>query len=203
MSADTYFGILGYARPLSLADLSRAAEAALGRLGFTRSGPDTFADQRSRTLTIALGSPGAPGGCQHAWSAWAVFPIKFSEYESYGGELYVSVTRELAAATPTVLARSCHPMGLDFIECSELEGDVNYVDWLQYFGPELVQRLGLQRLRSAGFLSTETLTSGGLLALAKAEYLGECRNRRAIIESLGITPRRMLVRGMQVNWLGS
>ena len=59
---------------------------------------------------------------------------------------------------------------------------------------------------SAGFLQLEEFPDGAFLGLAKAEYTGEYRDRRGLVQRLGLTPRRMMGRNpktgepIEVNW---
>lgn len=89
---------------------------------------------------------------------------------------------------------SFHPVGVSLIAERELEGRVDYVDWIQYYGPDVAAAIGVDRIRTAGFHFLEESADGAFLAPAKAGYTDEYSNRKTIVERLGIAPGRIMGR---------
>ena len=186
--------MIGYVDPLPADDLSRRVESGLIAVGFCKNAAKgTYTNQLGQSVHCSYGTPTATQW-PNSWPAWAVFPIDYETYEAYGSPLFVSVFRALCRATTPVLARSFHPIGVDMINPGELEGRVDYIDWIQYYGVRVSTALDPVRVRAAGFHHLEELSDGAFLAMAKPEYTGEFLNRRAIVERLGLSPRRIMAR---------
>ena len=198
--------MIGYVDLLPVEDLCRRVESGLAAVGFSEQiAKGTYTNPLGQSVHCSYG---APTGTQwpNSWPAWAVFPIDYADYEAYGAPLFVSVFRALCRATTPVLARSFHPIGVDMINPGELEGQVDYVDWIQYYGVRVTAALDPGRVRTAGFHHLEEFPDGAFLAMAKPEYTGDYCNRRAIVERLGLSPRRIMARNpptgepTEVNW---
>ena len=186
--SDRHFGIIGYVAPVPIEKLNEQVRVGLASISFTKATDGTCVDVEGRIINCTCGIP-------TGWPpAWALFPIDYDAYNRYGAKLFVSAFRAICRATSSLLARSFHPVGVSLIAERELEGRVDYVDWIQYYGPAVGAAIGVERIRTAGFHLLEEFPDGAFLALAKAEYTGEYLNRKAVVEGLGIAPRRIMAR---------
>jgi hypothetical protein len=149
-----------------LPDLDRG----LAQAGFALSGATGGLDDFRRTYASPSGPVirccGSVGGLDSRpgwtgkWTSWAFFPIEYSELGAFAeGQLAMAI-RQACVETRTMLGRSFHPGGGGGMDRSELDGRVDYVDWAQYYGPDVSAALGADRISDAGFHSVERLPNG-------------------------------------------
>jgi len=204
--SDRHFGLMGYVDLQLGQDLGPRVDSGLADAGFSRgASAGAYADASGRSVRCSWGGP-TGSRWPDSLPAWAVFPIDYDTYEAYGAAVFVSVFRALCRATTPILARSFHPIGVDMIHQSELDGKVDYVDWIQYYGPRVAAAIGPDRIRAAGFHQLEEFPDGSVLAMAKAHYIDDFPNRKTIVDTLGLTPRSIFARNpktgepMKINW---
>lgn len=171
-------------------DLLRAADTAAIGLGFRRV---AFEDGRWPKAIYATTQEGglvpAAFECEGKWWQCAVFPIQEQTFAEVGGEKLGAFIEELCVRLDAVLGRSFAEDGHGAPKMNETDGTLEYVDWLQYFGPQLVAQWGVERLRHAPFERVRVLANGaGSLWLGPDPYeqQGRLRLRRPIAEFLGI-----------------
>jgi hypothetical protein len=92
------------------------------------------------------------------------------------------------AAVDATLARSDPGPGHGFVQESELDGAIAFIDWYQYFSPRVVQRLGRERLLSApAFRITEDEHGAIVMLLSAGPWEDFSRSR--VAAHLGVTLR--------------
>jgi hypothetical protein len=200
MGADTYFGFMAYVGNGEV-DILPDLDRGLAQAGFALSGATGGLDDFRRTYASPSGPVirccGSVGGLDSRpgwtgkWTSWAFFPIEYSELGAFAeGQLAMAI-RQACVETRTMLGRSFHPGGGGGMDRSELDGRVDYVDWAQYYGPDVSAALGADRISDAGFHSVERLPNGAHLALTRPGYLDRwpIDERRPLLDRLGIVPR--------------
>jgi hypothetical protein len=200
MNGDPYFGFLAYIGEADIGAMLSGLDRGLAHAGFAVSAV-TGADQFDRTYTSPAGvtlrccgslrGHDPRDGWTGTWGAWAFFPIAYSDLGAFGEGQLVEAIRDACVATRAVLGRSFHTGGIGHIDRGELDGRVDYVDWIQYYGPEVSAVLGAERIQHAGFHSVQRLPGGAHLALTRPGYLDRwpIEERRPLLARLGIAPR--------------
>jgi hypothetical protein len=139
--------------------------------------------------------------------AWSFGPLQAVEVEALSIELFLDVIAAACIATDATLGRTCHASGLDRITAAELQGAVDMMTWVQYFGPSISARLGCKRLHSAPFHSVAHLANEAHLART-THGPGDTwpwSMRRPLMDLLGLAPRRLYIgRGQdeEIRWCG-
>jgi hypothetical protein len=201
MGADEYFGFLAYVGERDIDGVLSGLDRGLARAGFVlseSSGDVSF----KRTYASPSGTPirccGSVSGLAtqslmpDKWGVWAFFPIEYSELRQFAEGQLVTAIREACVETRTVLGRSFHTGGICGVNREELDGRVDLIDWIQYFGPDVSGVLGQVRIQEAGFHSVQRLTNGANLALTRPGYLDDWPREglRPLMDRLGLVPRR-------------
>ncbi len=76
----------------------------------------------------------------------------------------------------------------------ELDGQLEFVDWVQYWAEPIVRRWGVEQLRRGPFSRVEERERGAYLVLLADEPDAEGMSRRAAAEFLGIELRPLFVK---------
>jgi hypothetical protein len=209
---DDYFGFLAYVDALAAQRLTESLDAAFADLAFhVTVGTTQTAEAFSRTYEHpsgwSLSCAGATGDLDTrpgwaGWRAWGLHHITYEQVRSLPNDVLVDAIGEACVRTASVLGRSYDSSGSSAIEVEELIGQVNILDWLQYFGPEASVRIGAGRIRTAGFFAIKALPNGGHLARTRDTYLDEWpfAERRPVVDRLGITPRKLLLKVAANEW---
>jgi hypothetical protein len=139
--------------------------------------------------------------------SWSFGPLHAIEIEALSTEGFLDVIAAACIATDAALGRTYHASGLDRITAEELQGAVDMMTWVQYFGPSISARLGCNTLHSAPFYSVAHLANDAHLART-APGPGDTwpwSIRRPLMDHLGLKPRRLYIgRGQDeaIRWCG-
>jgi hypothetical protein len=160
-----------FPHPAEVESCFRATDAVAGQLGLTPVSEGGGQSPSRRYARPGLDPIEIGFALEAPWAQWAIYPVSQSSYAAYGGALIEKLIVTTCEALDSRLGRSFHPGGIALVHAREVEGDVDCLDWLQYFGPPVVARIGLDRLRKAQFFSFEQREDGGCVAkLGESPY---------------------------------
>jgi hypothetical protein len=202
--SDTYFGLLSYVKSVDAPFAIGAIDAGMAAAGFalrqTSEGESVreYSNADGWRLKCITSLASGPSSFHDAdqWGVWGFFPVDYEDLARHGPAPLVTAFRDVCVRSRTVFGRSFSPKGFDLIERAELDGRIDFLGWIQYFGPAMSNAIGLARLEAAGFASFERLDNGGCLALTRPGYLDPFPPSVAkqIVDRLGITPRRIMTK---------
>ncbi len=211
MSED-HFGFMAYVDRGSAQDLPDLLDKGFQDASFVIERhvvhrPGEFARTYSHSSGWRLNCAGADGQSDsrpgwQGWPAWALLPIAHSQVVALPGNVLIDAIRVACMMSNTVIGRSFHPSGQTMLDLSELDGTVDMLDWLQYFGPQVTARVGAERISRAGFFAAEALSNGGYLVRTRETYLDEwpVDGRRTLVDALGIVPRVLRYKATADRW---
>lgn len=161
---------------------------------------------------LAYGIPGAEpivaGFDRHGeWLYFVAYPIPEVVFAQVGPDKLSGFLRDVCEQTGAALGRSYKEGAHAAATEREAEGEIEYLEWFQYFGTAIVARWGLQRLKDGPFHRVEVLPSGACaIWLWDSPFdQREAESTKRAAEYLGITLRPHFIRdssGKQVklNW---
>jgi hypothetical protein len=126
-------------------------------------------------------NPAAP------WSEFCV-SILDSHLERYGTDWIVELFKGLSIACNVGLSRTTAWGGVGFVREQELAGQLEFVDWFQYWAKPIVDRWGMAFLTAGPFHRVEAHSDGCTLLLT-AEPDDEGMSRKSAAEYLGVQLR--------------
>jgi hypothetical protein len=176
-------------RRLTEEDADRAFDNAASAIGLALAGVDREADSTTRKYC----DPG-------------VTPLDFSYtlrpicqavvlcgYDRPGSEPYApprlaEMFTRICAGLDADLGRSDLGGGYGLIRETELDGPLEFIDWYQYIGPRIVERMGRDRLLASPAFRMTTLESGAIvMQLATGPW--DDFSRTKVADHLGIRLR--------------
>ena len=92
----------------------------------------------------------------------------------------------ICAALDADIGRSDLGLGFGFVQESEVVGALEFVDWYQYFGPRVVERLGRERLLGSPAFQITEIECGAIVMLLAPDPWSENLSRRKVADYLGI-----------------
>jgi hypothetical protein len=123
---------------------------------------------------------------------WMIHQISRPRLESYGAERFARFFVAACAATDVELGRSSAAFCLGWPELSELDGPLEFVDWIQYWSAPIVARWGLEKLRSGPFHHIDAFPDGAAAVWLAPDPFSPAMSRAAAAEFLGITLRPLV-----------
>jgi len=124
-------------------------------------------------------------------SPWSELYVSVREHhlEEYGAEQLAELFAWLSDCTHARRGRTTGAVAPGFVRTDELDGQLEFVDWFQYWGASIVRRWGVSRLRAGPFHSVVTRADGAYVLLLAEQPDDETMSRRAAAEYLGIELR--------------
>jgi hypothetical protein len=100
-----------------------------------------------------------------------------------------SFAAKASARTAALVGRSFSYVDTaGYVTPEEVGGDLRWIDWLQYFGPEVVSRFGIERLRLLPAFAIQQLP-GGAVFIRATRLPTETFSRKESASILGIALR--------------
>src|SRR5262245_13765366 len=179
------------------ADVAAAHDAAAATVGMVLRGVE-------RSLSGTTRSYGEPGAAALGFSytleppcQLAMFSLHPDAVQSYAPVRVASMFTRVCEALDADIARSDFGSGYGLVQESELTGAVEFVDWYQYFGPRVVERIGLERLLDAPAFQVSETDRGGIVMLLASDPFSGHVSRTPIADHLGIKLRPLQARNPQ------
>ena len=119
------------------------------------------------------------------WSELHV-SIEDPHLEEYGAERLVRLLAWLSDEIGARLGRTTPVAAPGFVNPAELDGDVAFVDWFQYWAEPIIRRWGIPRLASGPFHRVEVRRNDACLLLLTAEPDDPMMSRQSAASYLGI-----------------
>jgi hypothetical protein len=123
---------------------------------------------------------------------WTIQRISRPHLESYGVERFARFFLAACAATEVELGRSDSAFCVGDPHTNELDGPLEFVDWIQYWSAPIVARWGLEKLRSGPFHRIDAFPDGAAAVWLAPDPFSETMSRAAAAEFLGITLRPLV-----------
>jgi hypothetical protein len=133
------------------------------------------------------------------WCQWALYPLEKEAFAAYGSNEIKAFLGDMCEATRVRLGRSFREGGFALVQERELTGQVDCLDWYQYFGPSLSEQFGRDVLAKGPFLEVERLKSGATAITMGASPFEEWVSIRTAAEYLGLSLRPMYTKDAQGN----
>jgi hypothetical protein len=106
--------------------------------------------------------------------------------ECYAPGRIADMFTRICVALDAPIGRSDLGLGHAFVNESEMDGDLAFVDWYQYLAPRIVDRLGRRRLLAAPAFQVTEHEGGGIVMLLADDPWSEGLARRPVADYLGI-----------------
>lgn len=184
-------------------EVGSSIERALAEMGVTF---------KQSSTGLVVGADGQPP-VNVSWPAqptrveFAVGPIDRATIESWRPAKIASLVKELWNSVGVELGRSFRGggAGQGIVRESELDGALEFVDWMQYLSPRQAARWPRTVLESAPFYHIEPMSNGGWFLLLGPEPFDGLMSRRAVADHLGIRlppliGKDMNGRPIELNW---
>ena len=110
--------------------------------------------------------------------------------ELYAPPRIAEAFTRICVALDADLARSDLGTGDALVQNEEISGAVGFIDWYQYFGPRIVERIGKERLLTSPAFRITELERGAVLMMLATGPWEEGWSRRPVAAHLGITMKR-------------
>jgi hypothetical protein len=123
---------------------------------------------------------------------WTIYQISRPRLESYGAERFARFFVAACAATDVELGRSSAAYCIGYPTPSELDGPLEFVDWIQYWSAPIVARWGLEKLREGPFHRIDPFPDGAAAVWLAPDPFSPAMSRAAAAEFLGITLRPLV-----------
>ena len=126
--------------------------------------------------------------------------------EQYAPPRIAEAFTSICTALDADLGRSDLGGGYGYIQERELEGPLEFIDWYQYLGPRIVERIGRERLLASPAFKITELDRDAILMMLAAGPWDEDWSRLAVANHLGITLRPATARNPKtgepivINW---
>lgn len=175
-------------------DVSRAHDEAAAAVGMVLLGIEADAQRTARRY-------GEPGGIALTFSYTLRPPCQLAMFGPYSPDLRPYEPLRIADMFTRVctvlhadIGRSDLGSGVGFVRESEVNGDLEFIDWYQYLGPRTVDRLGRERLLGAPAFQITEHKCGGVVMLLAPDPWSENFSRTRVADHLGIALRPLHAR---------
>jgi hypothetical protein len=202
------FGFHGFLPPLSsTAEAIEGVERAAAKVGLER-----VASREGQWPLVEYGRVGLKGlgislDPRGVWWQLGLYPVHRETFDLYGAELIGALLQEACIGLKVILGRSFKEDGHAIAKEAEIGGPVEYIEWLQFFGPSIVARWGLDCLQKGPFYRVKQCPDGSCaIWLWETPYdQAEAETTKRAAEYLGIKLRPHFIRDskgnlVQLNW---
>lgn len=142
---------------------------------------------------------------QEKWGQLLLSRVYPSDFEKYGTLVIRNFIAAVSEAVELQLGRSYMSGGLTIVSERERGGKLECLNWIQFLGPEVVTRWGIDYLKNGPFHDVELREKGGCVILMGESPFERLKNIRAAADYLGITLRPVYSkdskgRRVRINW---
>ena len=159
-----HVGFNAWFGPLSAKDDSAAiVHEALINLGLKKQGrqpPAPRTAMRYGSMTSPASLPVIVGD-KRPWCEVILHPIESAVLDVLGHDQVRALLMQLSDKIHAVIGRTFDESLQGAVAEHEIEGGPEWLDWLQYWGPTIVSRWGVDRIKSGAFRLAEELPTGG------------------------------------------
>ena len=187
--------------PLDASDLFLKVDAQLDALHLGLTGVTEGTWPRRRYCREGLPHLEFNFEIRVAWSQFGLFPIDRAMLSAYGVDTIAEVVRGVCRSVDAALGRTYYPEGVGFVTEGEVAGNLDFVDWIQYFGPRVAGRWTIEHLRRGPFFRVHAESNGGCTLVLASEPFSGVLPRRQAAEHLGIHLRPFRMRDSSGKWL--
>jgi hypothetical protein len=186
---DDYFSFLGWYRSTQRIELTKV-DAAAEASGLIPMGPCTRLPN-CHEYEVGIDLPFSVAVNEESiFSQFSVFGVTARHCQHRDPDTFATLTTAIAQSCDAILVRSFHPSVSEaLVQGDELGGDVKHLDWYQYWGPTIVARWGLERLRQGPFYRVESQPTGACVIWMGPHPFRERISVKAAVEYLGIQSR--------------
>jgi len=144
----------------SEADAWERVDQCLAGLGFSKGQADPLSG------SVGYANPAFPTGVPLSIGVsgpvanFSIYPITNKLRRSSGDDKLRSLLRDLCDGTSVLLGRTDTAEMMGVVTEAELQSGPDWFDWFQYWGPDLVRRWGLDRIKAGPFRLVEPRPSG-------------------------------------------